>query len=81
MLCSVLAMDHKSILDSLGGPHAVQAELVTRGVEVAQVTVRSWALPGRSIPAKYWAAIVAIAAAKERPVSYETLAQSVDAAA
>tara|TARA_B100001057_G_scaffold477656_1_gene547114 strand:- start:876 stop:1100 length:225 start_codon:yes stop_codon:yes gene_type:complete len=74
-------MDHKTILDSLGGPHAVQAELVNRGIDVAQVTARSWALPGRSIPAKYWTAIVSIAEAKGKPVSYETLAQSVNAAA
>lgn len=74
-------MTHKAILDMLGGPHAVQTELAQRGVAVKQVTVRSWALPDRTIPAKYWSAIVDTAKAKDKPLTFAMLAESVKAAA
>jgi hypothetical protein len=47
-------MDHKDILERLGGPHKVHAALAEIGVKIQVVTVRSWALAERSIPAKYW---------------------------
>ncbi|MAK87182.1 MAG: hypothetical protein CMK96_09650 [Pseudomonas sp.] len=72
-------MDHKDILTSLGGPHAVQSELSQRGVEVKPVTVRAWALEGRAIPAKYWVPLVAIAKDKGLSLSFDQLAQSVSA--
>ena len=72
-------MDHKDILSSLGGPHAVQSELSQRGVEVKPVTVRAWALDGRAIPAKYWVPIVAIAKDMGKPVTFDELAKSVSA--
>jgi hypothetical protein len=72
-------MDHKAILDSLGGPHAVQSELALRGVVVKPVTVRAWALEGRTIPAKYWVPIVEIAKVKGAALTFDQLARSVSA--
>ena len=72
-------MDHKSLLKQLGGEHAVCAELTNRGVEVAPVTVRAWALPGRAIPAKYWLHLIDIAKSAGVPLTLEQLAE--DAAA
>jgi hypothetical protein len=74
-------MDHKCLLEELGGPHAVHAELIRRGVQKLEpVAVRAWALPGRHIPAKYWALIVEIAADANKTVLFEELAESVRAA-
>ena len=67
-------MDHKSLLKKLGGEHAVCNSLAERGVAVAPVTVRAWALPGRAIPAKYWVHIVGIATAAGVPLTLEELA-------
>lgn len=55
----------------------MQAALEARKVSVKPVTVRSWALPGRSIPAKYWTPIVEIARERGVPASYDDLAASV----
>jgi len=72
-------MNHIDIIKSLGGAKKLSDELTKRGVPVAPVTVRSWTLSGRMIPAKYWAHIAKIGADAGVPVSFETLAQ--DAAA
>lgn len=68
-------MDHIEIIKALGGAKALSDELTSRGVPVAPVTVRSWSLSGRMIPAKYWAHIATIAKDKSVNVSFETLAQ------
>lgn len=67
-------MNHHAIIKALGGPHAVGAALRDRGVIVADVTVRSWLLDGRSIPAKYWTHIAALGEAAGVEVSFEQLA-------
>jgi len=72
-------MDHPNIIQSLGGAKVVAERLRDRGVVVADVTVRSWTLAGRSIPAKYWAHIADIAKERGRSLSFEELAQSVAA--
>lgn len=68
-------MDHIAIIKELGGAKVLADELTSRGVEVAPVTVRSWSLKGRMIPAKYWAHIAAVAKDRKIKVSFETLAQ------
>ncbi len=68
-------MDHIAIIKSLGGAKALSDELTERGTAVAPVTVRSWSLSGRMIPAKYWSHIAAIAADRGVEVSLEALAQ------
>jgi hypothetical protein len=70
-------MDHKQLLIDLGGPHAVHAALVAKGINLTPVSVRAWALPGRNIPAKYWAHIADLADDKGVEVSFEALAESV----
>lgn len=70
-------MDHKQLLKDLGGEHAVHAALVAKGLPLTPVTVRAWALPGRAIPAKYWAHITDLASDIGKPVSLEDLAESV----
>lgn len=77
---SVNDMDHKQLLKDLGGEHAVCTALKAKGVPVTAVAVRAWALPGRSIPAKYWAPLAEIAESLKKPVSFADLAQSVRAA-
>lgn len=72
-------MEHSDTIDTLGGAKAVGDALRGRGVPVADVTVRSWSLKGRTIPAKYWAHIAAIARDQGKAVSFETLAQAVAA--
>jgi hypothetical protein len=72
-------MDHSTIIKALGGAKALGTKLRDRGVNVADVTVRSWTLEGRTIPAKYWAHIAALAAAEGQEVSLEALAQKVAA--
>lgn len=67
-------MDHVAIIRSLGGAKALSDALTARGVIVAPVTARSWSLTGRTIPAKYWTHVVAIAAEKDVEVSFEALA-------
>lgn len=68
-------MNHIAIIQSLGGAKALSDALTQRGIPVAPVTVRSWKLAGRTIPAKYWAHIAAIGTAKGVAVSFETLAK------
>jgi hypothetical protein len=72
-------MDHKTLIERLGGPHAVHAELQHRGIEILPVSVRAWALTDRNIPAKYWMHVQDIAAAKGITVRMEELAASVAA--
>lgn len=68
-------MDHSETIKKLGGAKAVADALRQRGVLVADVTVRSWSLRGRVIPAKYWTHIAAIAEEAGETVSFEALAQ------
>lgn len=70
-------MDHKSLIEQLGGPHALHADLETRGVKLERVSVRAWALTDRAIPAKYWVHIKEIAEAKGVEVSMDDLARPV----
>lgn len=72
-------MDSHHTIKALGGAHAVGRELRKRGVSVADVTVRSWTLADRKIPAKYWTHIAAIAGDAGQNLSFEALAR--DAAA
>lgn len=67
-------MDHVATIKELGGAKVVSDELARLGVRVAPVTVRSWCLNGRMIPAKYWSHVAAIAAARKVKVSYAALA-------
>lgn len=67
-------MDHIATIKALGGAKALADALRSRGVTVADVTVRSWSLSGRVIPAKYWAHIAAIGAECGQEVSFEALA-------
>lgn len=68
-------MDTPHIIHELGGAKCVAKAMRARSVDVADVTVRSWTLKGRSIPAKYWVHIAAIGAEQGKEVSYERLAQ------
>lgn len=70
-------MEHQALLKSLGGPHAVHALLIERGVSITPVSVRAWALTPRRIPAKYWSHIIDIAAEKGVSVDFEALAKTV----
>jgi hypothetical protein len=72
-------MSDQSIIHRLGGAKVVGDKLRDRGVKVEDVTVRSWTLDGRTVPARYWAHIVAIAAEAGVAISLETLAQAVAA--
>lgn len=69
-------MDHVTIIKDLGGAKVLAEEMTRRGVPVAPVTVRSWSLKGRMIPAKYWSHIALIAKDKAVDVSFEALAQA-----
>lgn len=69
-------MVHVAIIKSLGGAKAVSEDMARLGIPVAPVTVRSWSLNGRMIPAKYWAHIAAISKDKQVNVSFEALAQA-----
>lgn len=71
-------MQHHLIRE-LGGAKQVGEGLRSRGVVVADVTVRSWTLPGRTIPAKYWSHIAALGDALGKAVSFESMARSVAA--
>jgi len=70
-------MEHQALLKTLGGPHAVHALLVERGVSITPVSVRAWALTPRRIPAKYWSHIIDIATQKGVDVDFEALAKTV----
>jgi hypothetical protein len=72
-------MEKQHLIDRLGGAKAVGDTLRGSGVEVKDVTVRSWTLAGRTIPAKYWVHVADIAKAKGVPLSFEALAQQVAA--
>lgn len=70
-------MDHKTLISALGGPHRLHDLLLQHGVAVEQVTVRSWALPGRSIPAKYWLHVKTIADEIGVEASFEDMAKAI----
>lgn len=70
-------MDHGNFIRDLGGASVVGSELREAGIDVKDVTVRSWCLAGRAIPDGYWVHIKAIADAKGVPCSFESLAASV----
>lgn len=75
-------MDHQTLIAKLGGPHALRDMLEARGVKLTNVAVRAWALGkehGRTIPAKYWVHVVAIAQAAGIPVTVDDLAKAVAA--
>lgn len=68
-------MEHVAIIKALGGAKVVSDALIARGLSVAPVTVRSWTLSGRMIPAKYWSHVAAIAKDRDVPVSFAALAE------
>lgn len=72
-------MKHSDLLRALGGAKSVGDALRAKGVIVADVTVRSWLLVGRTIPAKYWSHIVSIANEAGHGASLESLAEAVAA--
>lgn len=73
-------MDHRTLIERLGGPHKLNAKLRERGVLVSNVAARAWSLGGeRKIPAKYWLHVVAIAQAADVPVTVADLAADVAA--
>lgn len=72
-------MDHIATIKALGGAKTLADALRSRGVPVADVTVRSWTLNGRAIPSKYWSHIAAIGEQAGKPVSFDALAQQVAA--
>jgi hypothetical protein len=72
-------MTQHDLIKAIGGAKHLAEKLRGRGVLVANVTVRSWTLTGRSIPAKYWSHVVAIAGETGVRVSFETLASQVAA--
>ncbi len=67
------------MIKTLGGAKSLADALRAKGIPVADVTVRSWTLSGRRIPAKYWFHIAAVAEDRGEQISFEALAQ--DAAA
>jgi hypothetical protein len=69
-------MVHKQLIADLGGACTVQGLLAVRGVHVKSVTVRSWCLDGRIIPAKYWIDIKAIADARDVALTFGQLASA-----
>lgn len=69
-------MDHAQTIRELGGAKAVADALRARGVLVKDVTARSWTLSGRTIPAKYWSHIAAIARDTGKTLSFEALADA-----
>lgn len=72
-------MKHSDTIAALGGPKSVADALRAKGVTVADVTVRSWTLEGRSIPAKYWLPISEVAETRGCSVSFADLAEAVAA--
>lgn len=69
-------MKHSDTIKALGGAKVVGDAIRARGVMVADVTVRSWSLEGRTIPSKYWAHLAAIATDQGKSVSFEELAEA-----
>lgn len=67
---------HHDIIRKLGGAASVGSALRERGLKVEDVTVRSWSLAGRGIPAKYWIHISAIANERGEDFSLEAAAQA-----
>jgi hypothetical protein len=67
-------MDHKDIIMALGGPHKLHARLAETGINIQVVTVRSWALAERTIPAKYWSDIKSIAESLDVQITTDMLA-------
>lgn len=73
-------MDHTAFIKALGGAKKVSEALARRGIVVAPVTVRSWCLVGRMIPAKYWSDMAAIAEEQSIEISFAALAEAAAAA-
>jgi len=69
-------MEHSDTIKALGGAKVVGDALRSRGVIVADVTVRSWSLHGRTIPSKYWVHLSAIAKDQGKTISFEALAKA-----
>ena len=78
-MIAMLAMNQIDLVRELGGAKSLANTLRSHGVIVADVTVRSWTLAGRAIPAKYWSHIATIAREAGHSVSFEALAQAVAA--
>lgn len=70
-------LNHGTLIRDLGGGSTVGAWLRDRGIDVQDVTVRSWCLNGRTIPDGYWIHIKALADERSIPCSFEALAESV----
>lgn len=70
-------MVHSDLIRDLGGASALGAALRERGIDVKDVTVRSWCLAGRCIPDGYWVHIKALADERSIPCSFKQLAESV----
>lgn len=74
-LVAAINMKHSTTIKALGGAKIVGQALRARQVDVADVTVRSWSLTGRTIPSKYWAHLAAIAKEMGTEISFELLAE------
>jgi len=70
---------HQETIRALGGAKVVGDALRARGLQIEDVTVRSWTLAGRSIPARYWVHIREIANEQQVPFSIEDAARAVAA--
>lgn len=70
-------MDHGNFIRELGGGATVGSWLRSRGIDVQDVTVRSWCLGGRTIPDGYWSHLKEMADEKGVACSFEDLAHSV----
>lgn len=68
-------MTEQGIIKQLGAAN-IGRKLRDRGLKVEDVTVRSWNLPGRTIPAKYWLHIAEIAREAGFPFSVEQFARA-----
>jgi len=70
---------HQETIRAMGGAKAVGDALRARGLQIEDVTVRSWTLANRTIPARYWVHIQAIAEQLGIPFSIEAAARAVAA--
>jgi sugar phosphate isomerase/epimerase len=68
---------HQETIRAIGGAKVVADALRGLGLQIEDVTVRSWTLAGRSIPARYWTHIAAIAEERGIQFSIEDAARAV----